>query len=109
MWTQGERGWKKGNLGPKMCTRIGVQGSEGKHQFIKHDITGHIDTTNNDIKAFVALMMSAIAKKGTLFGAEHKFVFVIWAEVGLSSTPKGAEKGVGRFCGKKLINGRGMI
>jgi hypothetical protein len=49
--------------------------------------------------------MSAIAKKSTLFEVKCKLVIVIWTVVGIAGTPESAKKRVGRFGGKKLLNG----
>jgi hypothetical protein len=61
---------------------------KGKHSFIKNNVTGDIDSTSGNFKALNTFVTWAITKKDTLFGAEYKFAFVVWAKIRPTCTTK---------------------
>jgi hypothetical protein len=56
-----EQCWMKGNFGSKLGTRIRVKGGKREDLFIKHDITGYVNSPGRRINTFVAFVKSIVA------------------------------------------------
>jgi hypothetical protein len=58
---------------------------------------GNIDAIRGYVKTHIALMVSVVAKKGTLLGAKSMFVGVIKLQVGPAGATKSTEEGIGQL------------
>jgi hypothetical protein len=61
---------KDGNLCTEAGTSIGMETSKGKNMFVKHDVTGYVDSAFLGSKTPKTLVKCAIAQKHTLFRSE---------------------------------------
>jgi len=61
---------KDGKFCAEACTSIGVETSKGKNMFVKHDVTGYVDSAFLGSKAPETLVKCAIAQKYTLLRPE---------------------------------------
>jgi hypothetical protein len=68
-----------------------MKGCKGKNIFIENNITGYVNTTSGDLKAFYSFMKGTVSKENTAHGTESKFACVVRTEVGPTSTAKGAK------------------
>jgi len=65
-----------------------MQLRERKNRFIKNDISRDVNTPGRNIKTLVTLLKVAIAKKGTPFRTELKFVGIMRAKIWPTGTTK---------------------
>jgi hypothetical protein len=61
------------------CACIRIKGSKLKNGFIKDNITGYIDVTRGDVKAFKTFVHIVIPNKHTTSGSELEFMEIIWS------------------------------
>jgi hypothetical protein len=86
---------------------VWIQLTERVNSFIKYDITGNINPTTSNIKAFEPLAQITISKKNTLLGAKLEFMIIEQAKVWPTCTPKGAHIGIIWFLLKEFLKGSG--
>jgi hypothetical protein len=69
-----------------------MQNFEGKHIFIKDNISRNIDTASGYLKTLDPFVARTITQKDALCGTKGKFAFIVWAKVGPTCTTKNTKR-----------------
>jgi hypothetical protein len=86
-----------------------MQNFEGKHIFIKDNISRNIDTTSRYLKTFDPFVTRTITQKDTLCRAKGKLAFIIRAKIGPTCTPKDTKGTVRWFVPKRRCTGVSLL